>query len=338
MRRTEADRRSHGAAGYHGSSPVSLLSPGSTRPSTEDQIASIMMRLGEVERRLDIVREPPTQGSGTSASPADNATVPSLLVPAAQGRFRVWGGLADAATTPSGDAAVYDDRHETEHDVMEFLCLRRDLSRSDDPPFGIWWTYTIEETLLWPILMFEGNINRSLDIVMLGGPDDTDSESGDSDPSEAEDIVVDVDGRMQDSPTFAGDTSMDDRRGLDDGTIVPGLIDSFLKNVHIKCPFLDPPKLQAQAARLVENGVGWDAGSCKVVSTTGFFFLRLEPPEAYQMDSFWPVLWGPSPTPGTAATSTTMPGGSHRQSAIPWRKSTSWPARSASGRCMHHRH
>jgi hypothetical protein len=242
------------------------------RPSTEDQIASIMMRLGEVERRLDIVKEPSAQRSSIStSSPADTATARSLLVPAAQGRFRLSDSFAsELATIPSADTAIFDDRHETEHDVMESLSLRRDLSKPENPPFGLWWTYTVEETLLWPILMFNGSVNRSLDVVMLGTPgeDDSGSEDGDADAMVDQSSMTREHGRMGTSHSSGGvqNAIRGDRRGLDDGTVVPELIDSFLKNVHVKHPFLGAAKLRSQAANIIENGIGWDISSCKVVS------------------------------------------------------------------------
>lgn len=190
----------------------------------------------------------------------------SLLAPAAQGRLKVWRSPMNEATTSSGDTAVYNDRYETEHHVMESLCLRRDLSRPESPPFGVWWTYTIEETLLWPILMFRGSMNRSLDVTMLAADDDIESEYEDNDLSEAETDVWISDEQEQRELTFAQDTPTSDRRGLDDGTVVPGLIASFLEHVHAKCPILHHRTLRTQAADLVENGLGWNAGTCKVVS------------------------------------------------------------------------
>lgn len=47
---------------------------------------------------------------------------------------------------------------------------------------------------------------------------------------------------------------------------VPHLIDKFLANVHIKNPVLNPDDLKAKAKHAAENGFGWDAASCLIVS------------------------------------------------------------------------
>ena len=305
-----------------------------TMPSTEDQIASIMMRLGEVERRLDTVKEPPIHPSNASSSPADTAAVRSLLVPAAQGGLKVWDSLDDVVNTPSGDTAVYDDRHQTENDVMKLLSLRRDLSKPEDPPFGIWWTYTVEETLLWPTLMFEGSVNRSLDIIMLGPQSGDESDGEDSDTDMAGEPAERTRRQFSGSPSFAQDTSRSGRRGLDDGTVIPELIDSFLENVHVKNPFLDPLKLRARAANVIENGVGWDAGSCKVVGLILLPCWRVVIYLITRRNSYLLALWGQYRVRGTATICTTTPQRSHHLSAFRWHESTFKQVRSVWDHCM----
>ncbi|KAF5627224.1 uncharacterized protein FTJAE_9309 [Fusarium tjaetaba] len=203
------------------------------------------------------------------------ATTRTLLVPAAQGRFRLFDSLASEIEVDSGDTAVFGDCYETEHDVMESLSLRRDLRNPGNPPFGLWWTYTVEETLLLPILNFKGNVNLSLDVVMLGAPggDDSDSEDaaadGDDDGDEmaSQDFMASNNRRVG---TYASIGSVQNPtrgefRGLDDGNVIPELIDSFLKNVHVKYLFLEATQLRTQAANAIENGIGWDTASCKVL-------------------------------------------------------------------------
>ncbi|KFA51608.1 hypothetical protein S40293_03937 [Stachybotrys chartarum IBT 40293] len=207
------------------------------------------------------------QHSGTSAS--EIATMRSLLVPAAQGGSRRLSQPQDVVMSPAGDTPVYDNRHQTQQDVMESLCLRRDLSRPEDPPFGMWWTYTVEETLLWPILGYSGNVNSGLDVVMLDSEGDTGSEDEYDDQNNAG-CAQQMHERSPGSPLLQGYlrpefTDMMDRRGLDDGTVVPGLIENFLKNVHSKCPILNPDELRVHGANLVENGLSWDATSCQVL-------------------------------------------------------------------------
>ncbi|KAF5241038.1 hypothetical protein FANTH_9255 [Fusarium anthophilum] len=238
-----------------------------------------MIRLSEIERVLNIAQDSPAQRPSVSTlSPAHTATTRSLLVPAAQGRFRLYDSLASETEVDSGDTAVFGDCYETEHDVMESLSLRRDLSNPENPPFGLWWTYTVEETLLLPILNFKGHVNLSLDVVMLGAPGEDDSGSeeaaagGDDDDGMAsQDFVVSNNGRMR---TYASTYSVQnptrgDFRGLDDGNVIPELIESFLKNVHVKNLFLDATQLRTQSANAIENGIGWDTASCKVRAVNG---------------------------------------------------------------------
>lgn len=49
---------------------------------------------------------------------------------------------------------------------------------------------------------------------------------------------------------------------------IPGLITKFLHLVHIKNPILDWKLIRRYASRVAENGLGWDAPSCLVVSRT----------------------------------------------------------------------
>jgi hypothetical protein len=231
--------------------------------TTEDQIASIIMRLNELERRLDLARESPVNPLNSSTpSPADTAAARSLLVPAAQGSFRALDSMIDEFNSPVGDTAIYNERHETEYDVMSSLSLRRDLSKPENPPFGLWWTYTVEEALLWPILGFKGDVNHSLDILLLDNTSDTNSGSdggghaigqGDLAAEAATDPLHDI--------------VLSDRRGLDDGTVVPQLIQSFLENVHSRAPCLEASRLRREAFDVIEHGIGWESSACKVVSS-----------------------------------------------------------------------
>ncbi|KEY71301.1 hypothetical protein S7711_05893 [Stachybotrys chartarum IBT 7711] len=195
------------------------------------------------------------QHSGTSAS--EIATMRSLLVPAAQGGSRRLSQPQDVVMSPAGDTPVYDNRHQTQQDVMESLCLRRDLSRPEDPPFGMWWTYTVEETLLWPILGYSGNVNSGLDVVMLDSEGDTGSEDEYDDQNNAG-CAQQMHERSPRSPLLQGYlrpefTDRMDRRGLDDGTVVPGLIENFLKNVHTK----ESMGLRHVSSRSLEQRLYW---------------------------------------------------------------------------------
>jgi hypothetical protein len=57
---------------------------------------------------------------------------------------------------------------------------------------------------------------------------------------------------------------------------VDELVEKFLLYVHIKNPILDVKTLKSYAQRVVEDGPGWDGGSCLVVCHPGSFFE--EPP------------------------------------------------------------
>jgi hypothetical protein len=238
--------------------------PPAANTATNEQIAAILARLSDFERRLDIVNPTPHH----SASPAsDIAAMRSLLVPAMQGGHST---PRASPADPVDETPIYDERyHQTHNDIMESVSLRRDLSHPENPPFGLWWTFTVEETLLWPILGFRGNVNSSLDAVMLGSREDEEGEEGEvgfAGSRGAEYL------RARPQGSSPGDLS---GRGLDDGTVVPGLIESFLSNVHTKCPILDPQSLRSYAANLVENGPGWNAKTCQVVSLSPWRVTRV---------------------------------------------------------------
>lgn len=140
---------------------------------------------------------------------------------------------------------------------MDSLSLRRDLLSPENPPFGMWWTYTVEEALVWPILEFDGEINSGLDAV-LDLPDEDEGESS----SEAGHGFGHGFGRPPAARNHVGRI----RKGLDDGDTVHEFIESFLRNVHIQNPVLDPAKLQTYVSNFIENGLGWDGETCQVVS------------------------------------------------------------------------
>ncbi|CAG9942740.1 unnamed protein product [Clonostachys rosea f. rosea IK726] len=162
--------------------------------------------------------------------------------------------------SPGENAPLYSHRDtQTHDDVMGSLSLRRDLSHPENPPFGTWWTYTVEETLLWPILEYQGNINNCLDVI-LG---DFDDEPGNKDTGA--------------SPNAEGNTGpyTKERRkqhlssgitlGLDDGATISELVGSFLRNIHTKFPILEPQELRERGQNLVESGLGWDGETCQVL-------------------------------------------------------------------------
>ncbi|CAI7612324.1 unnamed protein product [Penicillium glandicola] len=146
---------------------------------------------------------------------------------------------------------------------MDSLSLRRDLSHPENPPFGIWWTYTIEETLLWPILNYHGPVNEVLDVLF----DSSDDEESDNDKNGDENTPqIERMRSPQMGKSKRKQNGMRNSSGLDDGDIVPNLIDSFLRNVHIRSPILDLLQLRNSAKNLAENGLDWDGETCQVIN------------------------------------------------------------------------
>ncbi|PVH72291.1 hypothetical protein DL98DRAFT_596140 [Cadophora sp. DSE1049] len=134
--------------------------------------------------------------------------------------------------------------------VLEVLSLRRSMAQPENAPFGLWWSYTIEETLSWPILGFEGNISVGLDALM----DSTDEEGDDEGQS------------PNSNRKGKGRTRLKRvRRSLDDDIVVPDLIESFLKHAHTMNPILEPSVLRKHAANMIEDGLSWDGETCQVL-------------------------------------------------------------------------
>ena len=225
--------------------PVSPLDPG------QHQIAAILIRLSNIEGHLAMLN-PARQRGG--AGP-DMAETRSLLAPAMHTNSENRHNESYFAW-PNISTPISSDQYQKPHDVMESLSLRRDLSRPEDPPFGTWWTYTVEETLLWPILKYQGSINSSLDVIL----EDSGEDSNDEDFCSSYDELSCSNPRKRKALVFNGA-----RTGLDDGTLVPELIESFLRNVHTKSPILEPKELRTRAARVMENGLDWDGETCQVV-------------------------------------------------------------------------
>ena len=55
---------------------------------------------------------------------------------------------------------------------------------------------------------------------------------------------------------------------------VPNLVEKFLVNVHVKNPIFDPEYLRDMARGVVEDGFGWKASSCLVVSGSPYVGLQ----------------------------------------------------------------
>ncbi|KAJ5715703.1 uncharacterized protein N7483_012884 [Penicillium malachiteum] len=187
---------------------------------------------------------------------ADIASRKSILIPDMQGY------ASTPCHSPLSNGADYnsitysEDGEQPISNVIACLALRRDLSHPENPPFGAWWTYTVEETLLWPVLDYQGPINQTLDALF----DSTDEEMSDD-----EDFPPARRPSSQRKKSRLKNSGTNSTFGLDDGDLVPQLINSFLRNVHVRSPILDPPRLRNSAKNLVENGLDWDGETCQVL-------------------------------------------------------------------------
>ncbi|KAL3496924.1 hypothetical protein BJX62DRAFT_232120 [Aspergillus germanicus] len=243
--------------------------------SSDPQVTSILTRLSNLERRLEMSSVP---------GPSSDLAALRSLAPAMQGGLRSSSSSIQALISPPGPTPIYAEKDEddTPGHIMAALSLRRDLSRPENPPFGAWWTYTVEETLAWPVLGYRGNVNGCLDALMADLDERDDDDGYDTASCRPRsniwpDSVVGV--------------------GLDDGIVVPELIENFLVNVHAQNPILNPVQLRAQAGDLVENGLGWDGRTCRVLlacalgaiscpwnsSTLHEYSTRLPSPDRYAL-------------------------------------------------------
>jgi hypothetical protein len=117
---------------------------------------------------------------------------------------------------------------------------------------------TSEDILDWPV--FQGKHNRSAIEALISNPQSVATDSFAS----------------TNQSRFAGTSSLAigsdpirtsrPSRGVQEDDVM-NLVHKFLTNVHIKNPVLDSEDLKSKARGVMENGFGWDATSCLVVST-----------------------------------------------------------------------
>lgn len=154
--------------------------------------------------------------------------------------------------------SVYSDEDtQGSGNVLDSLSLRRTMARPENSPFGLWWSYTIEEMLSWPILEYQGNISIGLDALMDSS--DEEEESGETNNSRSV--------KKCSLRKWKGQKHLKRaKQSLDDDVMVRELIENFLKYAHTMNPILEPALLRMHAANMVENGLGWDGETCQVVS------------------------------------------------------------------------
>lgn len=220
----------------------------------DSPISAILQRITAVEHQLQIIKSQAPPGSSERGA-VNLESRRSSLVPAMQGyALNSHHGLFNPSANIKS-SVINDNEEQPSLNTLGSLSLRRDLSHPDTPPFGVWWTYTVEETLLWPILNYHGSVNEVLDVLF----DSSDEEESDDDINSDANAPQRLKARRNHN-------GIRNSLGLDDGDVVFDLIDSFLRNVHIRSPILDPPRLRNCAKNLVENGLDWGGETCQVVS------------------------------------------------------------------------
>lgn len=152
------------------------------------------------------------------------------------------GGLNTPRSRPAEASCVSDDINRCWSGPLdEATLLAESLTVAEK------YTGTCEDLLEWPI--FEGEHDRSeTEILILN-------------PSLARD-------GQQRNPGFSIAADPDRQSGYDRGIReedVPGLLDRFLANVHIKNPILDTNDIMRIGKSIAENGFKWSAPSCLVV-------------------------------------------------------------------------
>ncbi|PVH72061.1 hypothetical protein DL98DRAFT_577054 [Cadophora sp. DSE1049] len=197
----------------------------------------------------------PIQHNGQDSPTSDMASRRSILaVPMQASSER----SSYIQTSPQNSmTSIYsdEDTQGTGH-ILESLSLRRSMAQPENAPFGLWWSYTIEETLSWPILEFQGNISIGLDALM-----DSSDEDGEEDEQHQSRIRCQISVRKRKGRKNLKRV----KRSLDDEEMVPELIESFLKHAHTMNPILEPSLLRKNAASMVEHGLSWDGETCQVL-------------------------------------------------------------------------
>lgn len=153
----------------------------------------------------------------------------------------------------NGITSIYGDEDaQGSGSMIESLSLRRSMACPENAPFGLWWSYTIEETLSWPILEFHGNISIGLDALMDSSDEDEEGNGKNCRVVQSNSV-----GKTQ--------RQKHTLRSLDESTIVFELIEDFLESAHAMNPILDPADLRKHAANMIEHGLSWDGETCLVV-------------------------------------------------------------------------
>ncbi|KAH6716073.1 hypothetical protein BKA61DRAFT_733873 [Leptodontidium sp. MPI-SDFR-AT-0119] len=234
---------------YSHSATIVPMVPQNTTPVGLDAWGSRI--LGAIDKLASsLTNAAPLQSKDQGVLTSDMASRRSILsVPMQASSER---GCTIQTTSPQNSmTSIYGDEDtQGSGHVLEVLSLRRSMAQPENAPFGLWWSYTIEETLSWPILDFKGNISVGLDALM----DSTDEEGDDEEQSP--NSTRKGKGRRRLKRV---------KRSLDDEIMVPDLIESFLKHAHTMNPILEPSVLRKNAASMIEDGLGWDGETCQVL-------------------------------------------------------------------------
>jgi hypothetical protein len=120
------------------------------------------------------------------------------------------------------------------------------------PPIRSWWSSSVESTLTWPSLRPYHLLEAPLTSV-IDTNDDSESVRLNADPYYAS-VRLPV--------------HLPPPRGaLDDRTEMTQLLERFIKYIHAKQPLVDPGLLYNQISVAEEEGLGWDAPTCLLVTT-----------------------------------------------------------------------
>lgn len=208
--------------------------------------------LGAIDKLASTLNSPaPLQSKEQDGLTSDMASRRSILaVPMQASSDR---SFAVQTTSPQNSmTSIYGDEDtQGNGHVLEVLSLRRSMAQPENAPFGLWWSYTIEETISWPILEFKGNISVGLDALM-----DSSDEEGENEEHSPISNTRKGKGRKRLKRI---------KRSLDDDVMVPELIESFLKHAHTMNPILEPSVLRKYAASVIEDGLSWDGETCQVL-------------------------------------------------------------------------
>ena len=188
--------------------------------------------------RLDYLIHLVESGSSSSTRSQDNISVPESLLA----------------------SSCHDLRSQAQDiswDTEDTNAVRDDLTKANNGRTSSQTKIDFcEDMLEWPI--FQGRYDRTKIEALIFDPTlDWQNHGG----------ITSISEDASDAPYSNSQdprSSLGTGRGVQEEDVIP-LIDSFLMNVHVKNPIIDPNFLQRTAKSVATTGFGWDARSCLVV-------------------------------------------------------------------------